>query len=295
MANVFQIGNASRGFTRMDNELLDALAAVALSPAEFKTLHAIARLTLGYSRAEFRITANDVAKRTHILPAHVSRAISRLLARRIIYRVGGSRGDIGICSPKEWIYEEPKTARSNQPKPVETTNVGNSDNDPKLPIPNVSLLYIKKEVNLPTEDITSPLPPVEKPAPKRKPRNKAKAAPAPDRHGAFGLPQMLANNPHAITEQHISDWMKLRKTKRAAISSTVWDALNAELDGCLAAGIDAKTAMTEALLAGWQGFKTEWIVNRLTKEGRMPNQQAARDDDYTGWADALGGGDEIGV
>ncbi len=157
MSNVFTFKSAG-GFTRMDNQLMDALAAVHLSPAEFKTLHAIARLVIGYNLQERRITAEEVAKMTNILPAHVSRAISSLLARRVLFRVGGSRGDIGICSPTEWVYQEPKKEQSTQPKSIETTNIGNFDNVTKLPISDDSLLYTKEIplVTVPTEQITAP-------------------------------------------------------------------------------------------------------------------------------------------
>lgn len=157
MSNVIPLRNTG-GFTRMDNDLMEALAAVHLSPAEFKTLHVIARLTIGFARPEHRITAEDIAKRTHILPAHVSRAVSKLLARRIIYRVGGSRGDIGICNPKEWVYEEPKKAVSTEPKTVGITKIGSLDGEAKLPKSPVSLLYTKKEpqVTVPSEQITAP-------------------------------------------------------------------------------------------------------------------------------------------
>ncbi|WJM51711.1 replication protein [Pseudomonas asiatica] len=157
MSNVITFKSAG-GFTRMDNQLMDALAAVHLSPAEFKTLHAIARLVIGYNLTERRITADEVAKMTNILPAHVSRAISSLLARRVLYRVGGSRGEIGICSPSEWVYQEPKKEQSTQPKSVETTKTGNSDNVTKLPISDDSLLYTKEKplVTVPTEQITAP-------------------------------------------------------------------------------------------------------------------------------------------
>lgn len=157
MSNVCTFKSAG-GFTRMDNQLMDALAAVHLSPAEFKTLHAIARLVIGYNLTERRITADEVAKMTNILPAHVSRAISSLLARRVLYRVGGSRGEIGICSPSEWVYQEPKKEQSTQPKSVETTKIGNSDNVTKLPISDDSLLYTKEKplVTVPTEQITAP-------------------------------------------------------------------------------------------------------------------------------------------
>lgn len=157
MSNVFTFRSAG-GFTRMDNQLMDALAAVHLSPAEFKTLHAIARLVIGYNLQERRITAEEVAKMTNILPAHVSRAISNLLARRVLYRVGGSRGEIGICAPTEWVYQESKKEQSTQPKSIENTKIGNFDNVTKLPISDDSLLYTKEIplVTVPTEQITAP-------------------------------------------------------------------------------------------------------------------------------------------
>ncbi len=157
MSNVFTFKSAG-GFTRMDNQLMDALAAVHLSPAEFKTLHAIARLVIGYNLKERRITADEVAKMTNILPAHVSRAISSLLARRVLYRVGGSRGEIGICSPSEWVYQDPKKEQSTQPKTVEITKIGSLATVTKLPISDDSLLYTKEKplVTVPTEQITAP-------------------------------------------------------------------------------------------------------------------------------------------
>ncbi|MDU9391907.1 replication protein, partial [Pseudomonas sp. zfem002] len=77
MTNIIPLRNTG-GFTRMDNQLMDALAAVHLSPAEFKTLHAITRLTVGFNQAERRITADEIAKRINIRPQHVSTAISNL-------------------------------------------------------------------------------------------------------------------------------------------------------------------------------------------------------------------------
>lgn len=142
----------------MDNQMMDALAAIHLSPSEFKTLHAITRMVVGYQIESRRITAEEVAKKTNILPAHASRAISSLLARRVLYRVGGSRGDIGICNPAEWIYQEPKKEESTRSKSVEITKIGSLAPVTKLPISSDSLLYTKEIplVTVPTEQITAP-------------------------------------------------------------------------------------------------------------------------------------------
>ncbi|AXF52840.1 MAG: replication protein [Podoviridae sp. ctdb7] len=272
MTNIIPLRNTG-GFTRMDNQLMDALAAVHLSPAEFKTLHAITRLVVGYNLQERRVTAEEVAKMTNILPAHASRAISNLLARRVLYRVGGSRGDIGICSPSEWVFQEPKKEKSTQPKSVEITKIGSLDNVAKLPISDDSLLYTKDKplVTLSTKEIT---PPQQQSAP-------VKA----ERKAPFGMAQLLADNPHNVPEQLLADWLAQRKAKKAAVTTTVWSTVNAELTKCAANGIDATTAITEVLAAGWQGFKASWVINRLNDNRQQPQAQSRhhgfQDIDYT--------------
>ncbi len=268
MTNIVPLRNTG-GFTRMDNQLMDALAAVHLSPAEFKTLHAITRLVIGYNLQERRVTAEEVAKLTNILPAHASRAISNLLARRVLYRVGGSRGDIGICNPSEWVFQEPKKEKSTQPKTVEITKIGSLDNVTKLPISDASHLYTKDIplVTLPSEEITPP--------------QAADPKPKADRKVPFGLAQLLADNPHQIPEQLLTDWLAQRKAKKAAVTTTVWKTVNTELAKCTEAGISASDAITEVLSAGWQGFKASWVISRI----RDTRQQAAAPSRHTGFAD----------
>ena len=41
--------------------------------------------------------------------------------------------------------------------------------------------------------------------------------------------------------------------------------MNAELAKCAEAGITASDAITEALTAGWQGFKASWVLKRLNE------------------------------
>lgn len=280
MTNIVPLRNTG-GFTRMDNQLMDALAAVHLSPAEFKTLHAITRLTVGFNQADRRITADEIAKRTNIRPQHVSTAISNLLARRVLYRVGGSRGQIGICDPSEWIFEEPKKEMLSERKSVDSTEIGSTNNVTKLPISVGSHLYSKDKplVTLPSEEITAP-PAVE---PKAK----------PDRKVPFGLTNLLADNPHQIPEQLLTDWLAQRKAKKAAVTATVWSTVNAELAKCAEAGISASDAITEALSAGWQGFKASWVINRI-RDNRQTAAQSRhhgfQDIDYTQGMTARGDG-----
>lgn len=146
--------NSQQGFTRMDNGILDALLAIDLPARELKVALYIAKRTLNFQAGPSRIKAAEVSKATNIHPDVVSRAISSLLKRRVIFRDGGSRGEIGLTDPKEWVFVECPSR----------TNLSDSDNkvvsidDAKLTKTDDSLLYSKKEhlVTVPSEQITAP-------------------------------------------------------------------------------------------------------------------------------------------
>ncbi|MDV7209935.1 replication protein [Azotobacter beijerinckii] len=280
MTNIVTLRNTG-GFTRMDNSLMEALATVDLPAREFRILMAIARHTIGYQLESKRLSADEIGKLTNMRRDVVSKAISHLLERRVIFRVGGSRGEIGISPVAEWAFFGGKRHCLSETKTSHSAQIVSLRNDASETETATSLLYSKKEplVTLPSEEVTAP------------PADQAEVSeqePKPARKKPFGLPQMLADNPNAIAEQLLTDWIALRKQKRATITPTVWKALNAELVKCAEAGIDAETAMTEALVAGWQGFKVDWLVNRLEKAGRMPRTSAGPNFDDTSWADDLG-------
>lgn len=248
--NIIQL-NSSRGFTRMDNSLMEALATVDLPARELRVLMAIARQTIGYQLETKRLTADDIGKQTNMRRDVASKAISHLLERRIIFRVGGSRGDIGISPIREWSFYEEKPANLTETKTA------------------TCLLYTKKEplLTLPSEEIN---PPQEQPEP-----------PKPDRKAPFGMTQLLADNPHNVPEQLLADWLTQRKAKRAAVTATVWSTVNAELDKCVEAGITASDAITEALTSGWQGFKASWVIKRMAESAPAPVAQSR----HSGFAD----------
>lgn len=270
MTNIVPLRNTG-GFTRMDNQLMDGLMAINLSAHEMKVVLYVAKATLNFNEGAQRIPASAIAKATHIHPDTVSKAISGLLRRRVLFRDGGSRGDIGLCDPKEWIFvEQPKQTKSS-----DSAQIIRIGSEPKQTQTDDSLLYSKKEtpyVNLPSEDITSP--------PKAEPKQ-AKA----ERKKPFGLAKLLADNPHGLAEPLLDDWLALRKAKKSAVTQTVWDSLNAELVACAALGIAANVAMTEALSAGWQGFKASWIAKRLAeqepKAATQSRHHGFEDKDYT--------------
>lgn len=101
MSNVTHL-NTTGGYTRMDNDLYEALISADLSGRELRVALAIHRLTAGYNVETNRIAASVIAKLSGIRREHVSRMISELLRQGVIYRVGGSKGAIGFSPVSAW-------------------------------------------------------------------------------------------------------------------------------------------------------------------------------------------------
>uniref|UniRef100_A0AB39BZU0 Replication initiation protein n=1 Tax=Pakpunavirus sp. TaxID=2833053 RepID=A0AB39BZU0_9CAUD len=158
MDNVIQIGNTQRGFTRMDNSIMEALAAVDLPAREFRVVMAIARQTIGYNVESKRLSADEIGKLTNMRRDVVSKAISHLLERRIIFRVGGSRGELGVSPVSEWSFYEEKKARLSETKSSHSAQIVSLVTDASETKTATSLLYTKKEplVTVPSEQITAP-------------------------------------------------------------------------------------------------------------------------------------------
>ncbi|MDQ0124676.1 phage replication O-like protein O [Pseudomonas lini] len=265
--------NSSRGFTRMDNSLMEALATVDLPARELRVLMAIARQTIGYQLETKRLTADEIGKHTNMRRDVTSKAISHLLERRIIYRVGGSRGDIGISPIREWSFYEKKPSNLTETKSSHSAQIVSLRPETSETKTATSLLYGKKEplLTLSSKEIN---PPQEQSEP-----------PKPDRKAPFGMTQLLADNPHSVPEQLLADWLTQRKAKRAAVTATVWSTVNAELAKCVEAGISASDAITEALTAGWQGFKASWVIKRLAEWTPPAPPTPSSPSRHTGFAD----------
>ena len=81
----------------------------------------------------------------------------------------------------------------------------------------------------------------------------------------FTIEQMLELAPPDLTEQTARDYFQFRK-KKGPLNTTIWNTVLKELESCRQAGISSDKALAEAMTAGWQGFKTEWLVNRLKQD-----------------------------
>jgi phage replication O-like protein O len=110
MSNVIQLhARSPGGFTRMDNNLYEALIGADLSGRELRVAMAIHRLTSGYNKDSVKVAALYISKmmygdteKAQAERANISRAINSLIRQRVIFRDGGSRDPIEFLPVPEW-------------------------------------------------------------------------------------------------------------------------------------------------------------------------------------------------
>lgn len=119
MSNVIQISK-SQGFTRMDNDLYEALIGAELSGRELRVALAIHRLTAGFNVSEARIYAAAIAKLSGIARENVSRIITGLLRQHVIYRHGGSKDPIGFNAPSLWKIDPKNEQKKGESKTTQS-------------------------------------------------------------------------------------------------------------------------------------------------------------------------------
>lgn len=115
MSNVIPLRNTG-GFTRMDNDLYEALIGADLSGRELRVALAIHRLTSGYNKESVKVAALYIAKMMYSDEekaaserANVSRAINSLIRQRVLFRDGGSRDPITFLPVNEWKIDPKST------------------------------------------------------------------------------------------------------------------------------------------------------------------------------------------
>lgn len=72
------------GYTRIANELLEAIARTPLSGSEFRVLFAILRLTYGMQKVSAKIHSQTIKKITGMVPKRISEAKKALIDKKIV-------------------------------------------------------------------------------------------------------------------------------------------------------------------------------------------------------------------
>lgn len=70
-----------------------------------------------------------------------------------------------------------------------------------------------------------------------------------------------------VTPQVAEDWLKVRKTKKAANTETAFKRIQKEIE---LSGLSADECITIAVERSWQGFKAEWVANYQRQSLQRP-------------------------
>ncbi len=82
------------GFTRLADELLDALIEFDFTKRQCKVLLAVIRKTYGFQKKEDDMTAQQLARMTGLERANVIRTINELVKMQVLYKRPGHYGQV---------------------------------------------------------------------------------------------------------------------------------------------------------------------------------------------------------
>jgi phage replication O-like protein O len=139
------------GYTRIANELVEALASTYLSPYEWQVLMAIFRKTYGYNKKSDWIANSQLSELTGIYKAHISRTTKKLVERGIVTQTGNRLSfnkDYSSWLPKQVTIKKvtqtgntvTQMGNAELPKQVDTKDNTTKDN-------------IQKKIYVPLNDL----------------------------------------------------------------------------------------------------------------------------------------------
>ena len=95
------------GYTRMANDLLDALCQADFTSREFKVVHFVIRQTYGWNDKAKRMASTFIAGGTGLHESDCSKVLNELIRRKVVIRHGGSRSPISLNKHfGEWLASE---------------------------------------------------------------------------------------------------------------------------------------------------------------------------------------------
>ncbi|HHR1139689.1 replication protein [Klebsiella aerogenes] len=144
-----QVADIDDGYTRIANELLEAVMAADLTARQLKVALAVIRKTYGFGKKLDRITNTQIAAMTGIHHTHVCKAKNEMIAMNIIVSNGHAIGINKVIS--EWDFSISHVSKQL----AETANkcLSNLANGYKPTQLNTKETIQKKEIN------NTPLPP----------------------------------------------------------------------------------------------------------------------------------------
>lgn len=120
------------GYTRINNETMEALCRTALAPSEWSVVLFVLRRTWGWHKKQDKISLTQFEEATHLSRKYVCRALEKTVARRILFveKSGGGRSKTNVYrfnkDHSQWLNSCPDATPYKQlPKIAKQLPLGN--------------------------------------------------------------------------------------------------------------------------------------------------------------------------
>ncbi|MEZ7027306.1 replication protein [Klebsiella variicola] len=228
-----RVADLDDGFTRIANELLEAVMHAGLSQHQLLVFMAVMRKTYGFNKKSDWVSNEQISVLTGILPHKCSAAKSTLVKRGILTQTGRVIGINKAVS--EW---SPLPVKGTEKKPyLKKVTLPESG---KKSLPESGNAYYPNQVN--TKD-------------KHTKDNKDNINNPPKSPRAVSFDASAVQLPDWLSAEIWSSWVAYRRDLKKPIKSqqTVTQAINL-LDRCRLNGYSPDEIINQSIANGWQGL-----------------------------------------
>ncbi|HCI6114406.1 TPA: replication protein [Klebsiella quasipneumoniae subsp. similipneumoniae] len=252
-----RVADLDDGFTRIANELLEAVMHAGLSQHQLLVFMAVMRKTYGFNKKSDWVSNEQISVLTGILPHKCSAAKSTLVKRGILTQTGRVIGINKAVS--EWSSLPVKgTEKKPYLKKVTLPESG------KKSLPESGNAYYPNQVN--TKD-------------KHTKDNKDNINNPPKSPRAVSFDASAVQLPDWLSAEIWSSWVAYRRDLKKPIKSqqTVTQAINL-LDRCRLNGYSPEEIINQSIANGWQGlFEPKGARQQRRQESRVTERFADKD------------------
>ena len=252
-----RVADLDDGFTRIANELLEAVMRAGLSQHQLLVFMAVMRKTYGFNKKSDWVSNEQLSELTGILPHKCSAAKSVLVKRGILTQTGRVIGINKTVS--EWSSLPVKgTEKEPYLKKVTLPESG------KKSLPESGNAYYPNQVN--TKD-------------KHTKDNKDNINNPPKSPRAVSFDALAVQLPDWLSAEIWSSWVAYRRDLKKPIKSqqTVTQAINL-LDRCRLNGYAPEEIINRSIANGWQGlFEPNGAKPQSSQQVRVAENFAGKD------------------
>lgn len=252
-----RVADLDDGFTRIANELLEAVMRAGLSQHQLLVFIAVMRKTYGFNKKSDWVSNEQLSELTGILPHKCSAAKSVLVKRGVLTQTGRVIGINKTVS--EWSSLPVKgTEKRPYLKKVTLPESG------KKSLPESGNAYYPNQVN--TKD-------------KHTKDNKDNINNPPKSPRAVSFDASAVQLPDWLSAEIWSSWVAYRRDLKKPIKSqqTVTQAINL-LDRCRMNGYSPDEIINQSIANGWQGlFEPKGARPQRRQESRVTERFADKD------------------